>query len=281
MSTSITLSDRLFDQLKYRVKQIGLLDKNFGYIFEFFTYLSYPLRRRSTPAGKFVIFGTGRSGSTLLVTLMNSNSNIYCDNEIYHRRVMFPHLYLKFRSFLGNKDVYGFKCLTYHLSHSLGKDSQEEQKAFLESLDNKGYKIIYLRRHNVFRQALSNIYARYRNQFHSNSTAGSKKDKKKMVVDLNELHRWMLAIEDQANVEAELLNGIDHLKLSYEDELQNPSAHPETFAKLSSFLGVDFEVPDTELKKVTPKSLSGFIENDEEVIQFLHEHGYEKYLEMA
>ena len=281
MSTSLALSDRLYDQLKYRVKQVSLLDRNFGYIFEFFTYLSYPVRRRSTPAGKFVIFGTGRSGSTLLVNLLNSNSNVYCDNEIYHRRVLFPHLYLKFRSLLGNKSVYGFKCLTYHLSKSLGKDSKEEQKAFLKSLDQKGYKIIYLRRHNVFRQALSNIYARYRNQFHSNSTAGSKNTKKKMLVDLAELHKWMLAIEDQADVEAELLEGINHLKISYEDDLQDSQAHPQTFARLSSFLNVDFEVPDTELKKVTPKKLSGFIENDEEVIRFLHEHGYEKYLEMT
>lgn len=270
----MTVSEQVVDQVKYRVKQSGIIDRNFGYLFELFTYLSYPLRKRSTPKGKFVIFGTGRSGSTLLVNLLNSNSNIFCDNEIYHRKVMFPFLYLKFRSILGNKKVYGFKCLTYHLALSLGCDTEEQKKAYLRQLTEKGYKIIYLRRHNIFRQGLSNLYARYKNQFHSNAQAGVRNKGKKMPVEIEELDRWMKALEEQIGVESRLLEGIPHLELSYEDDLSNSESHPQTFAKLSNFLGIQFEVPETKLRKVTPKSLDSFIENPEEVIAFLNENGY-------
>lgn len=276
--SGMTRREQVLDQLKYRVKQSSLLNQNFGYFFELFTYLSYPLRKRSTPKGKFVIFGTGRSGSTLLVNLLNSNSNIFCDNEIYHRKVMFPLLYLKFRSILGNKSVYGFKCLTYHLGLSLNLETEEEKRAYLEKLVDRGFKIIYLRRHNIFRQGLSNLYARYKNQFHSNAQAGVKNKGKKMPVEISELKRWMEALDDQAQVEARLLENLPHLKLSYEDDLSDAGAHPETFGKLSSFLGIDFEIPETKLRKVTPKSLDSFIENSDEVIEFLHEHGYESYL---
>lgn len=270
----MTLPQQVIDQVKYRIKQSGIVDRNFGYFFELFTYLSFPVRKRSTPKGKFVIFGTGRSGSTLLVHLLNSNSSIFCDNEIYHRKVMFPFLYLKFRSILGNKKVYGFKCLTYHLGLSLGRDTEEQKKEYLEKLTKKGYKIIYLRRHNIFRQGLSNIYARYKNQFHSNAQAGVKNKGKKMPVEIKELKRWMNALEDQIAVESRLLEGIPHLALSYEDDLSNSDSHPQTFSKLSDFLGIEFEVPETQLRKVTPKALDGFIENPEEVIEFLNENGY-------
>ncbi|MEM8886479.1 MAG: hypothetical protein AAGD28_00735 [Bacteroidota bacterium] len=277
-SSGMSPQEQVLDQLKYRIKQSAILNNNFGYLFELFTYLSYPLRKRSTPKGKFVIFGTGRSGSTLLVNLLNSNTNIFCDNEIYHRKVMFPFLYLRFRSILGNKSVYGFKCLTYHLGLSLGLDTEEEKKEYLEKLVEKGYKIIYLRRHNIFRQGMSNLYARYKNQFHSNAQAGVRNKGKKMPVEISELKKWMGALDDQAQVEARLLENIPHLKISYEDDLAIPESHPETFQKLSGFLGINFEVPETQLRKVTPKSLDSFIENSDEVIQFLHDNGYESYL---
>jgi len=39
-SSGMTLAEQVIDQVKYKVKQSGIVDRNFGYLFELFTYLS-------------------------------------------------------------------------------------------------------------------------------------------------------------------------------------------------------------------------------------------------
>jgi LPS sulfotransferase NodH len=268
------------DRIIQAIKSAPWLNKNFGYLFELGTYLSYPFRQKVSPRRKFVIFGTGRSGSTLLVTLMNSNSQVFCDNEIYHRPVSNPWRYLRARTKLGGKEVYGFKCLTYHLGGPIGL-AEEDQKEFLQQLHDEGYQILYLRRYNSLRQAISNIYARSRGQFHSNSVGAKKGPAPKVTVDLQELARWIDGVESQARREQGLLEGIPHLPISYEADLMDSADHPRLLARLSDYLEVDFEAPQTPLKKVTPKDFASFIENHEEMVAFLHEKGYAHYLAMA
>lgn len=265
------------DRIEYVIKKFDFINHNFGYVFEVGTYISLIFKPKTRPKEKFVIFGTGRSGSTLLVSLLNSNSNVFCDNEIYHRRVFFPGLYRNARSLLGNKEIYGFKCLTYHIGKIL-KVKREEQSDFLRKLSDEGYRIIYLQRENAVRQALSNLYARHRNQFHSNSTVMTKNEDKKMTVDLSEFNDWVEGLQRQSKREESLLDGIPHLKLFYERDLADPASHVETLKKLSEYLSVTFELPETELQKVTPKKLSTFIKNHQEVENFILEKGYSYFL---
>ncbi|MEO0469436.1 MAG: hypothetical protein AAF206_07450, partial [Bacteroidota bacterium] len=201
------------------------------------------------------------SGSTLLVSLLNSSPEIFCDNEIYHRRVANPWRYLNFRAKLGNRPVYGFKLLTYHMGKVLNVP-REKQSNFLQRLHEEGYKIIYLRREDLFRQALSNVYVRKRDQFHNTSD----KDNKKMIrVEVSELSEWVDGLRSQANFEAELLDGIPHLALGYERHLMDAEAHTDTLQNLSEYLNVAVSQPKTKLKPVTPRSLESFIENHEEI----------------
>ena len=79
----------------------------------------------------------GRSGSTLLVSLLDSHSQIFCDNEIYHRKVFAPWKYLRLRSRMGGKPVYGFKLLTYHLGLTLGMEKSQFND-YLRELHEKG-----------------------------------------------------------------------------------------------------------------------------------------------
>lgn len=259
------------------IKGNSWLNDKMGYVFEMGTYFKALVSPKKDPGTKFIIFGTGRSGSTLLVTLMDSNSHIFCDNEIYHRPVMFPKRYRTTRARLANTDVYGFKLLMYHISLKLGVKN-EDFGPYLQGLTDEGYKIIHLRRHNIVRQAFSNLYARHRGQFHSNSTVGKKTDNK-MVVDLKELEKWIRNIDSQAQWEEQLLNGIPHLALGYEKDLEDRTAHAATLGRVSEFLGTKVEPPATELRKVTPKSLESFIENHVEVLEFLRVNGWAHYIE--
>lgn len=74
----------------------------------------------------FVVFGMGRSGSTLLASLLNAHPSIHCDGEIlspvyWHRRrrplrlpmLRYPLFYIRYRQLVAQyrhgASVYGFK----------------------------------------------------------------------------------------------------------------------------------------------------------------------------
>ena len=135
------------------------------------------------------------------------------------------------------------------------------------SYTKKGYRIIYLRRANVFRQALSNLYARQQNQFHNQGQQAQ--GKKKIQVDIAELDRWMQGLNTQAQLEQGYLEGIPHLAITYEQHLADPEKQQNALRDLYHFLDIEFEAPTTELKKNTPKTLESFIENHAEVQAFL------------
>ena len=125
-------------------------------------YGLYLWKKPSLPANKFVIFGRGRSGSTLLVNLLNNHNKIHCDGEIMHDHLLFPRLYIDLSASRYQSRVYGFKLLSYQL-----KDVQQiyDPEKFLLSLYESGYKFIYLTRRNLLAHALSNINARQK-KFH-------------------------------------------------------------------------------------------------------------------
>ena len=64
---------------------------------------------------KFVLFGGGRNGSTLLVSLLNSHPDIYCDGEILVGKLRSPFKHIKRRMQSSPKSIYGFKLLSYQL----------------------------------------------------------------------------------------------------------------------------------------------------------------------
>ena len=115
------------------------------------------------PPTRFVIFSRARSGSTLLVDLMNASDRVFCDGELFHDRRTFPSLFLHSRSALSEKPAYGFKLLSYQLSHKLPKSYES---SFLSSLVNRhGYRLIYLYRENTLAQEISNVLAHQRKSF--------------------------------------------------------------------------------------------------------------------
>ena len=128
--------------------------KNYmGYVREGLTYSTYPFRSKSDPTTKFVIFTVGRSGSGLLVNLLQSHAHVHCDDELFQRKLVSPFLYLKSKARLARKDVYGFKLNTYHFRIQ----KIEYPVEFVGKIQRAGYKIISLKRayHGVSYGALS------------------------------------------------------------------------------------------------------------------------------
>ncbi len=249
-------------------------------------YLGYPLELRDKltrlavpafdPPNKFVIFTSGRSGSTLLVDLINSNPNIHCDLELLKRRNFAPMGLIKAHAKCSTQDTYGFKLLSYQLknvqTHVINK------WVFLDRLVNKeGYKLIHLERENKAKQALSIIYAFYRGKWHNQK--GSKQQQSlQFELDPEVLYKFINESEILKSFEMEMLQGQEHLHVSYEQDLINPDRREETIQKMSDWIGIEAVKPETSLRKVTPSKLSTMISNKQEVIDFIANTEYAHYV---
>ena len=249
-----------------------------GYFYEFLVYLKLLFSSKNHPQKRFVIFSSGRSGSTLLVSLLNSNPNIFCDGEILSRRVFDQKRVIHSKEKMSSKMVYGFKFLTYQLQFTQKIDNPKE---FMEHLHEDGFKIIYLFRRNIFRQALSIMYAEFRNTWHHKS--GKKNNHQngemdKMTVDTERLVEIMEKLEKSAVDEADFLSNIPHIKITYEDDLEKSEDHPNTMKTLMEFLSEDYYEPSTNLMKISNNDLSTFIQNHQEITENLTHTRFNQYL---
>lgn len=230
-------------------------------------------KKPTIPEKRFVIYSLGRSGSTLLVSLLNSHDHIHCDGEILNNFVLFPMKHVETCASMSKAEVYGFKLLTYQL-----EDVQRflHPRRFILELGENGYKIIYLTRANLLRQALSNIYAR-QVQFHSRVSDGRPKEKF-MRVEVADVLNWIKGIESRCKFEREILEGVPHLSLVYEDDLQDNESHQRTIERVCDFIGTSPAIVSTSLQKVTPRALSDWVINFEELSEAIGNTPYAKFL---
>ena len=239
------------------------------FISEIFIYWR-SLFKSSACSGKFLIFAQERSGSTLLKDLLNSNSNIDCEGEILHYRVFLPGAFVRGRSTLSQKRWYGFKV---QINQLVETQRIRNPREFLLKLSQEGWSIIYLKRKNILRQAISRLVAEYRGAFHHKSTDDPMKSSK-IEVDCDRLIRFLEERESHLAEEDRSLQGIPHLALTYEDDLLDSERQHETVNKVCEFLGCPSEPANTSLIKVGKSRLSDTIDNFEEISQFIGETKY-------
>jgi LPS sulfotransferase NodH len=239
------------------------------------TYLRFVVRASHQPDARFLIFGLGRSGSTLLASLLDSHPLIRCEDEILHHRVLWPWAYVRCRGTLFPETAYGFKLLLYQL-----EDVQRIRDAasFLRELHGSGFHILYLRRHNVLRHALSNLYARSRNLFHHRAGEGPL-EVERMHVNPDELMIWMDSIVRATRREQDLLGVTPYLELVYEDDLQGLTVQQSTADRVAEYLGIATAPVTTNLVKLTPAHLPDFVSNHRELEQFVSRTAYRTFLE--
>ncbi|WP_231506153.1 sulfotransferase [Planktothrix serta] len=240
----------------------------------FKTYGKYLWNRPLLPEKRFVIFGRGRSGSTLLVSLLNTHSQIYCDGEILHDWVSFPRLQINVCASRCQRPVYGFKLLSYQM-----RDIQPiiNSTQFLTNLYQHGYQIIYLRRRNLLTHAFSNINARQQ-KFHHQSSQGTIQNHK-IYVDYQTLINWIEHSEQLEQYEHKIIQNLPCLSLIYEDHLLTPESQQKTADQIFNWLDLPPESVTTNFVKLMPSDLSKRIVNYEELVTKLQQTRYARFLE--
>lgn len=241
-------------------------------------YLDLLIFWPSYPKKKFLIFAEGRGGSSLLVNLLNSHPDIYCDEEIFNAetngKIRFPQLYLESRKRIARiirKPVYGFK-----VKYSQLVLHQKFRKDFLKNLFDSGWKIIYLKRNNYLKATISTILAEKRGFYHQK---GAKiKNFEKIRIDVEELYEKTKGRERAAKLEKDWLIGIDFHFVSYENDLLNQDKHQETLEKIFRFLELPSVQIHTNFRKLSKGDLSLDISNFDEVKEFFNYSEFSHFL---
>ena len=172
-----------------------------------------------------------------------------------------------------NDKIYGFKVKLYQLRHI----QEVWVRPFLRRLQQNEWRIIYLERRNLLRQAISEMVARTRDQWHD--TTENPLQGQKVPIDPQQLLQKIEWLAQQAVLEKEILNGVPHLYLVYEDDLLSLQQHQTTADRVFRYLGVEPVAATATFSRTTPDHLADFVENYEQVVEVIQPSKYAHFLD--
>lgn len=213
---------------------------------------------------RFVIVTVGRTGSELLVSLLNSHPQITCDGEILELRQPFPGLVVFSRALRArlHGHAYGFKLLSRHARQHYPYNPAP----FVQRFHERGFRIIVLDRRDRLEQAMSVIRAEGRPAHHRRSDDARFAP---LRIDPVAILTALFLIEEGVAFVHETLKAIPKLELVYEDDLREASQQQRTVDRVCSFLGLEPAPVQTELLRLTPRSVVDQVENFDEVAALL------------
>lgn len=224
------------------------------------------------PDRKFMIFGQGRTGSTLMTSLLSSHPQIFCDEEIFFYPRLFPYAYAERRAGCSNATAYGFKVKIYQIPDLLGK----RVARFLDRFERMGYKIIYLQRKNVVLHSFSSHFALEAKAYHFKEGDTDREIRFQIAPEtfIELCDGRMKHLEN----ETRHLAGRDHLHITYEDDLQQSEGGWGALSgKITPFLGVAPDQLTTPLRKSVQKPPSFYLENVDEIYAALKKTSFAEH----
>ena len=192
----------------------------------------------------FVIFGMGRTGSSLLVSLLNSHPQICCEGELFrslnrpllsHFWRRYPLPYLAYRQlyikWVEHKVAYGFKLHT-----KLHGDQLIYTDHFLTTVAQQGWKIIHLQRARLFDQIISGFLANQTGRYFGDQ------QRQEAPVQLTFPVTDFVKRIEQGNAirrqQQTLLATIPHLPVIYEQALADQTNWVKTVARICDYLAI-------------------------------------------
>jgi hypothetical protein len=229
-------------------------------------YLPGLLPSRYGAPHRFVILSTGRTGSELLVSLLDSHPDIRCAGELLRDGRTSPERFVAAQSVkagLRGKKAFGWKLLLNHFWRPGGTiRGIGEPSSYPARLHALGYKIILLVRDNPVEQALSAIHGEQR-QFHYRN--GASAGFTPITVDPVHLMASTWILESDTRVMSEFVKDTPHLRLSYEESLLDATCHQRTVDAVCEYVGIRSSPVRSDLIKLTPRRLEDVVENIDQI----------------
>lgn len=233
------------------------------------------LVRRRPRNVRVLIFGQGRTGSTLLEDLLCSTGHFAKYGEILGKgasSVRFPAAFLK-----GSAR----RCSSKHFVCHVKPDHLRiyrlragrgplDIRAFLKSMVTDGFKVIHLTRRNQLAQFLSQQMAEARGQYHKRD---DRPEIRRVIVDRQQLKKfieWRKARDDE---EAAALEGLNFIEVEYERDLEKLSVHQPTVDRILGCLSIETRPVQTSLRKVNHRRWREIVENYDEFAVWARELG--------
>lgn len=224
---------------------------------------------------KIFIFGQGRTGSTLLESLIASGLNFEPRGEILSPAmivIQHPLAYVLGRYKLAN-DNFIFHVKPFHFYR--GRKKPLDPRIFITTLQKSGWKMVYLSRENKLLHGISNIVAEKRGGYHKMDD----RDEGLLIkADIPKLERYVTNRIRYSRGEQELIQGFDFVQVIYEHDLQNAENHQKTANRIFDFIGIPSAKVDTKLRKVNSKSLRETFANYDELIACVIRNGWIHFL---
>ncbi len=240
---------------------------------------NYAFHYRNAVASKkvrLVIFGQGRTGSTLLENLLCSTGHFRENGELLgpsNLNIKFPFQYISGLSKRVKNENFIFHVKIYHLTRD--RKNPVDPAVFLSKLSNDGWKIIYLKRQNKVKHALSNRVAQHRKNYHKYDEI---KERFQIYIDPLSFEKEVEEREWYDQEERRVLAHLNYHEVIYENDLENPEFHQATINKILDFVGLEKKQVATKLKKVNTQSLKNLITNFDDFKNRLSEKGWLKYI---
>ena len=239
-----------------------------------FQYAS-PVPRR---AQFFVVVSQERTGSTLLSTLLSYHPSVLMDMDVFFTPETWPSSRESGRLVFSRRPVRGFK---FKGGHAPLRDSVEDAHDFLRTQQEAGLHIVRLQRHDLLRQAISSYMVGARNGLHAwNGRKDTGKQRPSQVaVDVDDVFERMQYFDRLTRFQDEMLTGVPHLAISYEANLLDAAHHQSTADQIFEHLGLARHPVETQLRKLTPNTLSDVVTNVNELADRLQGTPYASFLE--
>lgn len=239
--------------------------------------------------GRFVIICPPRTGSNLLMSLLDAHPEIRCEGELLADGTHVPVQLLQGRAARAARagaSAWGCKIVTNHFlwhGHKFGRD-------FLERLDRAGYQFIVLRRRNWLLQAISMTHGIHNDWHYSGGT-----DRPSEVESLGDessafqpsgvemipeevLHQlWMIEREDRHA--ATVADQYDHLALWYEDDLETAEAQQRAADAVATRLGLTTAPVTAGYVRGLPATLEERVANLDELTALVRHTRWARFLE--
>lgn len=234
-------------------------------------YLRYISRIDMNPGVRVVIFGQGRSGSTLLESLIASTGHFKLRGEVLAfenmQRVRYPIPFVCGYAMSQNGENFIMHVKVWHLTR---RKFPIDPVKFLDALRKRGWKILFLTRENKFDQVISNYSAVEREAYDKLDDSPEDfqlhVDRSELIRDINKRIEW-----DQ--LERTALSGHDYVRIVYEKDLIDQSRHQLTIDRIMDFLNLDRRPCHTQNRKINTRRYYEFIENFDEVKEVMIANG--------
>jgi hypothetical protein len=216
-----------------------------GVVTEARVFASSLLKTQNPEVRKFLILSRARSGSTLLTQLLKAHPDITCEREVLGLRVLAARSYLNRLAEKATTRAYGAKLLSYQM---IQVQRFRDPVGFLNRLADDGFRFIHIER-NSFAQTLSLYMAQTSRIYHQGDGSGTGRkiwehgDKTRtpraaVEIDVADFIRRLDWTRMLLDYERHCLKDLPHLKVSYEADLADASAHQGVADRAYDWIGM-------------------------------------------